>query len=360
MFAERLIAWQFQAGRHDLPWQNTQDPYAIWVSEIMLQQTQVHTVLSYYPRFMARFPSVDALAGASLEAVLAAWSGLGYYRRAHMLHACAQTLGADYGGVFPQDAAVLVTLPGIGRSTAAAIAALAWGHREAILDGNVKRVLCRVFGVEGWPGLRAVEQRLWQTARAQLPAEQGAHMRVYTQGLMDLGALVCTPVRPDCARCPMAEVCVARAQQRQAALPAARPPRVVGVRKLVLAMLVAPEARVLIEHRPSQGIWAGLWSLPEWMPSDAAASEPYETAQYPHTLFSKLGCRAQGQRDQGAFRHRLTHVCLDVQVIQFDLFDEVALPQGYRWIAAHQLNDQALPSPIKAWLERFWLAHRAI
>src|SRR6202047_2289814 len=204
-FAARLIAWQRQHGRHDLPWQNTRDPYRIWLSEIMLQQTQVSTVIPYYARFLTRFPDVAALAAAPLDDVMALWAGLGYYSRARNLHRCAQAVAGEHGGAFPGSVDALAALPGIGRSTAAAIAAFAFGARATILDGNVKRLLARVFGIDGFPGEKRVENTMWTLAESLLP--DGGHtgeVTAYTQGLMDLGATLCVRGKPDCARCPFA------------------------------------------------------------------------------------------------------------------------------------------------------------
>lgn len=251
-FSARLIAWQRRHGRHDLPWQ-VADPYRIWLSEIMLQQTQVETVIPYYRRFLERFPDVASLAAARQDEVLALWSGLGYYARARNLHAAARQVIAGHAGVFPGDYASLVDLPGVGRSTAAAIAVFARGERRAILDGNVKRVLCRVFGVEGWPGERAVENRLWALAEALLPKTDIGR---YTQGLMDLGATLCRRGRPDCQACPYQDDCLARRQGRIAELPAARPRR--GLPEKATRMLVLRHAGALLfEKRPASGIWGG-------------------------------------------------------------------------------------------------------
>ncbi|TMG97031.1 MAG: A/G-specific adenine glycosylase, partial [Betaproteobacteria bacterium] len=219
-FSARLIGWQEHAGRRDLPWQNTRDAYRIWISEIMLQQTQVATVMPYYRRFLDVFPDVRSLAAASIDAVLRLWSGLGYYRRAHLLHRAAQEIVGRHGGAFPRDAATLATLPGIGRSTAAAIAAFAYGERGAILDGNVKRVLARHQGIEGHAADPAVLRALWARAEELLPR---AEIEPYTQALMDLGAMVCLRSTPDCARCPVAADCVAWRENRIDELPLTRP-----------------------------------------------------------------------------------------------------------------------------------------
>ncbi|SAL13570.1 A/G-specific adenine glycosylase [Caballeronia humi] len=262
-FSTHLIAWQRVHGRHDLPWQNTRDPYWIWLSEIMLQQTQVSTVIPYYARFLARFPDVNALAAAPLDDVMALWAGLGYYSRARNLHRCAQAVSAEYGGHFPQTVDELAELPGIGRSTAAAIASFAFGARATILDGNVKRVLARVFGIEGFPGEKRVENTMWTLAESLLPdAAHKDDVTAYTQGLMDLGATLCVRGKPDCARCPFAVDCVANVTGRQRELPAARPKKTVPTRKTWMLVLKSGDT-VLLEKRPPTGIWGGLWSLPE-------------------------------------------------------------------------------------------------
>jgi A/G-specific adenine glycosylase len=260
LFADRLIAWQARHGRHDLPWQRTRDAYRIWLSEIMLQQTQVATVGPYFDRFVAAFPDVRALAAASRDHVLAQWSGLGYYRRAHRLHDAAKAIVERHGGVFPRTPEAIAELPGIGRSTAAAIAALAFGERAPILDGNAKRVLARHRGIAGYPGKRDVEAALWREAERRLPAH--GDVAAYTQGLMDLGATVCTRTRPACGACPVAGDCVARSIGRVDSLPAPRPRRTLPQRGL--RVLVVERANEwLLEKRPPAGVWGGLWSLPE-------------------------------------------------------------------------------------------------
>jgi A/G-specific adenine glycosylase len=233
-FAQRITAWQRTHGRHDLPWQRTRDPYRIWVSEIMLQQTQVATVLGYYERFIAAFPDVAALAMAGEDDVLARWSGLGYYRRARHLHAAARAVVERLGGAFPTDAATLVTLPGIGRSTAAAIAAFSSGERGAILDGNVKRVLARHRGIAGDPATPAIEKAMWTLATRLLPRDG---IEAYTQGMMDLGATVCARTRPRCDRCPVAGDCVARREERIDELPGKRARRSLPHREVQVVLV---------------------------------------------------------------------------------------------------------------------------
>jgi A/G-specific adenine glycosylase len=338
-FAPRLIAWQKQHGRHALPWQGCiqADPYPVWLSEIMLQQTQVETVIPYYQRFLASFPDLATLAAAHEDAVLGHWSGLGYYSRARNLHAAARRIMADHGGQFPRGIEAILALPGIGRSTAAAIAAFAFGERRAILDGNVKRVLARVFGIEGWPGEKGVENRLWALAESLLP-EDG--IRTYTQGLMDLGATVCTRGRARCESCPFADDCIANIQGRQRELPAARPKK--SLPEKFTAMLVLLNAgEVLLEKRPSSGIWGGLWSLPE-CPADA---EPRHAA-------SSLGYRPGEISKRPACIHTFTHFRLHIQPwlvpVERPL---VAAEPGRLWLALDDLEGAALPTPVRRILQ---------
>jgi len=258
-FAQRLIDWQKQYGRHDLPWQNTTDPYAIWVSEIMLQQTQVAAVIGYYQKFMQRFPDIATLANASQDEVLQHWSGLGYYSRARNLHNAAQIIVDEHQGAFPADFTTIQTLPGIGRSTAAAIASFAFNQVQTILDGNVKRVLARYFAIEGWPGAPSIEKQLWALAESLLP-ETG--MVAYTQGLMDLGATLCTRSKPQCNRCPLASDCEAFKLGRTHLLPTPKP-RKSTPEKSVTMLILRQGDSVLLEKRPASGIWGGLWSFPE-------------------------------------------------------------------------------------------------
>ena len=257
-FSPTLVRWQKKHGRHDLPWQQTTDPYRVWLSEIMLQQTQVQTVIPYYERFLAAFPSVQALADASLEDVLTRWAGLGYYARARNLHACARKIVTEHSGHFPEDPETLATLPGIGRSTAAAIAVFAFGKRAAILDGNVKRVFCRVFAVEGVPTKAAVDKSLWALASTLLPKKEVA---TYTQGLMDLGATCCTRSKAQCTACPMQSFCTAYLSNRVAELPHRKAKSTLPIRT-VQVWLIRDRDHVWLERRQACGIWGGLLSLP--------------------------------------------------------------------------------------------------
>lgn len=339
-FASRVVAWQRAHGRHDLPWQGGTDPYPVWISEIMLQQTRVDSVIPYYTRFLARFPDLAALAAADEDEVLALWSGLGYYSRARNLHATARRILAEHGGRFPIDPEVLTTLPGIGRSTAAAIAALAFGQRRAILDGNVKRVLARVFGIEGWPGERAVENELWRLAETLLPDRD---LRAYTQGLMDLGATLCTRAAPRCEACPLGEACLAHRQGRQRQLPAPRPRKSVPERSV--AMLVLLHAgTVLLEKRPPTGVWGGLWSLPEC----AEAEDPGAVAQ-------RLGCRVADAAALPIVSHAFTHFRLRIQPwrLRAQPLPGAAEP-GRVWLDLNDIEGAALPAPVRRILLDAW------
>src|SRR5258706_3018761 len=265
-FAERVVRWQAAHGRHGLPWQATRDAYRIWLSEIMLPQTQVAAVIPYYERFVARFPSVAALAQASEEEVLALWSGLGYYARARNIHRAAREVARHHAGRFPQAFEEIARLPGIGRSTAAAIAAFSSGERRAILDGNVRRVLARHAGIASEASSSQVASRLWEVAEARLPR---SGIERYTQGMMDLGAGVCLPRNPHCLLCPVSADCIALNENRIAELPGRRP-RAAPRRRRIAVLVVVSRGEGLLEKRPSRGIWGGLWSLPQARTADRA------------------------------------------------------------------------------------------
>ncbi|MGA7782787.1 MAG: A/G-specific adenine glycosylase [Paraburkholderia sp.] len=343
-FSARLIAWQRQHGRHDLPWQNTRDPYRIWLSEIMLQQTQVSTVIPYYARFLARFPDVAALAAAPIDDVMALWAGLGYYSRARNLHRCAQAVIEVHGGAFPASVEALADLPGIGRSTAAAIASFAFGARATILDGNVKRVLARVFGVEGFPGEKRVENAMWTLAESLLPVNASDDdVSAYTQGLMDLGATLCVRGKPDCLRCPFAVDCIANVTGRQRMLPTARPKKAVPTRRTWMLVLRDGDA-VMLEKRPPSGIWGGLWSLPE------AADE------------TTLAERARDFGGDGAvsplapLTHTFTHFRLDIEprLAELDRVSGARAVQGdaeTAWVALRDIDAYGVPAPVRKLLD---------
>jgi A/G-specific adenine glycosylase len=331
-----LIAWQRREGRHDLPWQGSRDAYRVWVSEVMLQQTQVAAVIGYYQRFLAAFPTVEALAAASLERVLALWSGLGYYSRARNLHACARRVVADFSGVFPSAPEILETLPGIGRSTASAIAVFSAGIRAPILDGNVKRVLSRSFGIEGYPGEKAVHDRLWQLAERLLPASQ---IEAYTQGLMDFGATVCTPRKPRCEVCFFKHRCVAFGQGRIDELPARKAARHYPERHVVMLVLHHTGA-VLLQKRPAPGIWGGLWCLPEW---------PKDTGGAAALAFARDHGRIASVATLASFAHGFTHFRLWVEVLAVDLAAPLrsGTNPGELWLDLADASGAALPAPIK-------------
>ncbi len=329
-FARLLIRWQKRAGRHDLPWQQkgrARDPYRVWLAEIMLQQTQVATVIPYYRRFLDRFPDLAGLAAAPAEEVMALWSGLGYYARARNLRRAAQEVVARHGGRFPRRIEDIESLPGIGRSTAAAIAVFAFGARAAILDGNVRRVLARAFGIEGPPGEKAVEARLWQLAEALLPARG---IEAYTQGLMDLGATLCLLRRPRCGDCPLAARCVALRGNRVGELPTPRAKRAVPLRA-VSVLLLLRRGRVLLERRPPQGIWGGLLSLPE-LP-DGNLPRRYGTAV-----------------PLPVVRHAFTHFRLDIAPLLCKV-SRCDTPAGGIWLSLKELDAAPLPAPVRKILE---------
>ena len=306
--ASAVITWQRQHGRHGLPWQGTRDAYRVWLSEVMLQQTQVSTVLGYYARFLERFPDVQALAGAPLDDVLALWSGLGYYSRARNMHRCAQAVVAEHGGRFPASSALLATLPGIGRSTAAAIAAFCFGERAAILDGNVKRVLTRALGFAGDLSSSAEEKRLWAEAESLLPARD---VDVYTQGLMDLGATVCSTRQPACLLCPLASMCMAHAAGTPERFPVKTKRLKRGQRQHALLWLRQGE-QLLLQQRPEKGVWAGLWSLPEF---DSAQALEDRVASWP----------GRGEW-LPAIEHALTHFDWTLQPLVWTLPAEASRP----------------------------------
>jgi A/G-specific adenine glycosylase len=340
-FARRVIDWQRSQGRNDLPWQGTRDPYAIWLSEVMLQQTQVATVVPYYLRFRARFPELGSLATADEDEVLRLWSGLGYYSRARNLHRAAQAIVAQHAGAFPRELADIEALPGIGRSTAAAIAGFAYGARAAILDGNVKRVLARHFVIEGFPGERAVEQRLWQLAESLLPS---ADIEPYIQGLMDLGATVCTTRAPQCARCPVCASCAALAQNRVAELPAPRPRRVVPHRRTAMLVL-RREGDVLLQKRPAVGVWSRLWCFPEI----GSADDPARVAR------RLYGCEVANVERLGVLRHGFTHFTLDIEPIvgRVKRVAPRAAQPGVLWIPLEEAIGAAVPVPVRKLLRAF-------
>jgi len=337
-FASRLVRWQRQHGRHDLPWQ-VRDPYRVWLSEIMLQQTQVATVIDYYARFTALFPTVQALAAAPEDAVLAAWSGLGYYQRARNLHRCAQIVIQTHGGAFPQTAESLAALPGIGPSTAAAIAAFCFDERAAILDGNVQRVLCRSHGIDDPVPATATTRKLWSLARSLLPEAQD--IAAYTQGLMDLGATVCRPRQPACTECPFATDCRAHLAGDPQRLPVRKAARKSRPQRstVMLWLRNSPDGLCWLEKRPQLGLWPGLWSLPQF---DA----PEQALQFAAQIGPVIG-----QRELAPFRHAFTHFELTVRPLLVDVQAQprAAEPQG-QWLDLEQAARLGLPAPVRSLL----------
>jgi A/G-specific adenine glycosylase len=333
-FSGHVVAWQRRHGRHGLPWQGTRDAYRIWLSEIMLQQTQVATVVPYFQCFLERFPDVRALAAAPIDAVMSAWAGLGYYTRARNLHRCAQVIVAEHGGVFPSSAAMLEQLPGIGRSTASAIAVFAFGERAAILDGNVKRVFARHFGVGGVPGAVATERVLWELATAQLPR---VDIEMYTQGLMDLGATICARARPRCDACPVRTTCVALRDERITELPAPRPSRVRPVRAATLALIIDGAGAILLERRAPTGIWGGLLSAPEF---DVDLSD----AGLQAAIAKRFGLGGSvEQRLEFSHYRFLMHPC----VVRTSGATAMAEAAGLEWLGPGEIDHAALPAPLR-------------
>ena len=336
-FADRLLEWFDANGRHDLPWQHPRTPYRVWLSEIMLQQTQVRVVVPYFERFIAALPDLPSLAAAPLDDVLALWSGLGYYARARNLHAAAKACVELHGGDLPRDLDALVALPGIGRSTAGAILAQAWGDRHPILDGNVKRVLARLHAVEGWPGTPKVERQLWELAESHLPH---ARMADYVQAQMDLGATLCTRHDPTCLLCPVSDGCAALTQGRVAELPTPKPGKPLPLREAVVLLAYDDAGRVLLERRPPAGIWASLWSLPE-----AGTGEEARAWFHAHL---------RGDWDLGEaldpVAHAFTHYRLTLQPMRWRGTTARAAVRDdadYRWVPQADLASLGIPAPIR-------------
>ncbi len=340
MFSENILAWFADHGRKDLPWQQQPTPYRVWVSEIMLQQTQVKTVIPFYQRFMSRFPDVQQLADAPLDDVLHHWSGLGYYARARNLHKAARLVRDTYKGIFPEQFEQVEALPGIGRSTAGAILSLACGQRHAILDGNVKRVLARYHAVHGWTGNSTVLRELWLLAEAATPQQNVA---AYNQAMMDLGATVCRRGTPDCESCPLTSGCLARRQGIQRDLPSPRPRKVLPVREVHMLLLQDTQQAVWLQQRPASGIWGGLWSFPEF----AGAAE----------LQGWLDERSlPGEIQQhDVVRHTFSHFHLDITPCLVRLQNPVfSVMDGHEgvWYNTRQPGALGLPAPVQRLLQR--------
>jgi A/G-specific adenine glycosylase len=342
-FARRLLYWYGRHGRHDLPWQRPRSPYRVWVSEVMLQQTQVATVIPYFERFVQALPETAAVAATPEDRVMALWSGLGYYRRARHLHAAAKLCVAHHGGELPHGFDALAALPGLGRSTAAAILAQAHGQRHAILDGNVKRVLARFHGVRGWPGERSIENMLWSHAEAHTPSTRVAD---YTQAIMDLGATVCTRANPRCAECPQSTECVAHRDNLVDIIPAPRPARALPEKRIVFVILRDQHDRVLLQRRPPQGVWPRLWSLPEAHDTNAAVTLAARFAELDHATAATLP----------EIRHTFTHFRLQASPLEWRGVRAGARradDPDSRWCSTGEIATLGIPAPVKKLLTFF-------
>lgn len=336
-FSRRLLVWYRSHGRHDLPWKAARDSYPIWVSEIMLQQTQAATVIPYFERFMASFPRITDLADAAEDEVLHHWSGLGYYARARNLYRCAQQVCDQYNGQLPLTVEGLQALPGIGRSTAGAIVALATDQRAVILDGNVKRVLARHAMIPGWSGHSATQTLLWERAEQYTPQSDVAD---YTQAIMDLGATICTRSKPQCGACPLNEDCLAHNSGRVAEFPAPKPKVEKPVKQVVMLMLMTADCRVLVEKRPMKGIWGGLWSFPECGPD-----------QWLSHVADCFGVAPHSHESWPAFRHTFTHYHLDIHPVLIRV-STVFAGEQHQWISCADPPNIGLPAPVSLLLSR--------
>ncbi len=338
-FANAIIAWQKLHGRHDLPWQTklnqAADPYAIWVSEIMLQQTQVAAVIGYYGNFMHRFPTIAALANATQEEVLQSWSGLGYYSRARNLHAAAQKIVDDFGGVFPTQFDDILSLPGIGRSTAAAISTFALNTPQPILDGNVKRVFARHFNIAGYTSAPKIAQQLWHIAERENPIENAI---AYTQGLMDLGATLCTRTKPQCTACPVNASCEALAKNLVSILPTPKPRKIIPEKSTTM-LLIINNKEILLEKRPQTGIWAGLWSLPE--------IDMHEIAT--EVAASRLGLEVETAEPLPIVNHAFTHFKLAITPQPLHLIKQTPRVKQSNciWLPIDEAISAAIPTPVR-------------
>jgi len=340
-YAARLLAWFDVHGRHDLPWQHPRSPYRVWLSEIMLQQTQVATVIPYFQRFLQHFPTLPDLAAASNDAVMAQWAGLGYYARARNLHAAAKRCVELHDGDLPRDFDALHALPGIGRSTAGAILSQAWNDPFAILDGNVKRVLSRYHGIDGFPGLPAIEKQLWSIAEAHVAQVPAGRMADYTQAQMDLGATVCSRAKPACVICPLQDACVARREGRTAELPTLKPSKTLPEREAVALLLRDAQQRVLLQKRPDTGIWAQLWTLPQ--------------AEAGSVLQDWFDAHVEGSLEDAeelpVLQHTFSHYKLHLQVLSRQVHGLRVEEPTLRWVANDELPALGLPAPIRKLLD---------
>lgn len=339
MIAPQLLAWWDKHGRKDLPWQKDRTPYRIWISEIMLQQTRVETVMPYFERFMASFPDVHALTAADDDDVMAIWAGLGYYSRVHNLLKAVRIVVAQHGGELPREFDSLVALPGIGRSTAGAILALAHGKRRAILDGNARRVLARVNAVEGWPGKASVNRKLWRLAESNTPRER---VRDYTQAIMDLGATVCLRRGPRCGICPLTELCRARKHSLTAEIPASKPKAKRPLKRRSMLVVQRPDGAILLRRRPPTGIWAGLWSLPTLEDGQSAGD----------WCSRVVGCYPQSHAELMPIRHGFSHFKLEIRPIHLPVNTPSAVVrEDEQWCWHDGAQDLGMPAPIRRLVE---------
>ncbi len=333
-FQDKVLSWYDSHGRKDLPWQQPRTPYTVWLSEIMLQQTQVATVIPYFERFIERFATVEALAAAELDEVLHLWSGLGYYSRARNLHRAAKQIVEL--GQFPDTLEQLVTLPGIGRSTAGAIISQAFNRRAAILDGNVKRLLVRFYAIEGWPGERNIEKQLWQLTETLAPEQRAAD---YTQAVMDLGAMICSRSQPNCSECPLQQACLSYRHGRQSELPHKKPRKQLPLRSTVMVIVRNSHGQILLQRRPPSGIWGGLWSLPQ-----------YDDGDVVDFCRQQLHLHVKPVSELTPFRHTFSHFHLDIHPVIVESQENshlVGEDSEMCWYDSDEFAQLGLPQPVK-------------
>ncbi len=342
-FTQELLDWQRNFGRHNLPWQYQPTPYRVWVSEIMLQQTQVTTVAPYFERFMKRYPEIQALADATLDEVLHFWTGLGYYARARNMHRTSQHICSNYQGEFPKQLKTLMTLPGIGRSTAGAILSLSFNLPYPILDGNVKRVLTRYHAITGWPGQRSIEKRLWDLAESYTPND---HAASYAQAIMDLGAKICTRSRPLCDGCPVSTGCQARQESLQEILPHKKTKKTLPVRETIFALIENNEGELLLEKRPPTGIWGSLWSFPECHVDEDVSA----------WIQDNFACRVEAVMHEPKIRHTFSHFHLDIMPVRLKLKSMVNSIQDNPdrcWLGRDQEHTLGMAAPVIKLIKKF-------
>ncbi len=349
-FSQKLLSWFDEHGRKHLPWQQNKTPYRVWISEIMLQQTQVTTVIPYYQKFMERFPEVTDLAAVSEDEVLHFWSGLGYYSRARNLHKAAKKVVSEFSGTFPHSVEQLMALPGIGRSTAGAIASISMGISAPIMDGNVKRVLTRYFAIHGWPGQTRVANELWEIAEKLTPESRTGD---YTQVMMDLGATVCKRSKPTCQTCPLEDSCIAHKLGQERLFPESKPKKDKPEKSTIMLMVVNQYGEILLEKRPPSGIWGGLWSFPEMSEADQIVGE----------ALKKMGLTLHGYDFWESFRHTFSHYHLDITpALTFvdnqsqNTSQEIKDSDNYCWFALNQSLELGLSAPVKKLLQKIELA----